>query len=380
MEPARKNIFFTGLNELRAIAALAVIFHHIELFKYRDHIGSLFNSKYSKYFIENLGENGVYLFFVLSGFLITYLLISEKEKNSTINLKKFYLRRILRIWPLYYLIILISFTLIPLFTQSFTIFSITSDWYDKIMDPSNYSLKTILLYILFLPNLASEIGKIVVGASQSWSVGVEEQFYILWPLLISFLRKNLLIWAFGLILFTFIIINVKFPQSLVGHITSIIPFEFMAIGGIGGYYYSKYPEIITKYTKNKFIYLTTALLIVFLISTPIFKHYMQSLISGFFFLLLILISINQSNRSIFTNRSFSFLGNISYGIYMYHPIVMFFIFPISYKLLHFCNNIYLFNIFIYLLIPSLTIFISYFSFEYIEKYFIKIKDTKFKTL
>ncbi|KPH11464.1 acyltransferase [Chryseobacterium sp. ERMR1:04] len=380
MEPAKKTVFFTGLNELRAVAALDVIFHHIEVFKHSDHIGSLFNSKYSTYFIENLGENGVYLFFVLSGFLITYLLISEKEKNNTINLKKFYLRRILRIWPLYYLIVLISFTLIPLFAHSFTIFSITPNWYDKIMDPSNYSLKTILLYILFLPNLALKTGKIVVGASQSWSVGVEEQFYILWPLIVSFFRKNLLVWVFGLILFTFIITNVKFPQSLLGHITSIIPFEFMAIGGIGGYYYSKYPEIITKYTKSKFIYLTTALLICFLISTPIFKHYIQSLISGFLFLLLIIISINQSNRSVFTNRSFSFLGNISYGIYMYHPIVMFFIFPISYKLLRLCNNIYLFNIFIYLLIPSLTIFISYLSFEYMEKYFIKIKDTKFKTL
>lgn len=380
MEPARKNIFFTGLNELRAIAALAVIFHHIELFKYRDHIGSLFNSKYTIYFIENLGENGVYLFFVLSGFLITYLLIAEKDKNNTINLKKFYLRRILRIWPLYYLIILISFTLIPLLTQSFSIFSLTHDWYNKIINPSNYSMETILLYILFLPNLALKMGKIVVGASQSWSVGVEEQFYILWPLLISFFRKNLLIWAFGLILFTFTIINMSFPHSLLGRIASIIPFEFMAIGAMGGYCYSKYSELITKYTKNKFIYLIIVLLICFLISTPIFKHYMQSLISGFFFLILILVSINQSNRGIFTNKSFSFLGTISYGIYMYHPAVMFLVFPISYKLLHFYNNVYIFNIFIYLLIPSLTIFISYFSFKYMEKYFIKIKDTKFKTL
>jgi peptidoglycan/LPS O-acetylase OafA/YrhL len=82
-----KKIFFNGLNELRAFAALSVIFHHIELFKNSDHINSLLDSIYFSYFIEKLGKNGVYLFFVLSGFLITYLLLLEKGKlNSCVYL------------------------------------------------------------------------------------------------------------------------------------------------------------------------------------------------------------------------------------------------------------------------------------------------------
>jgi peptidoglycan/LPS O-acetylase OafA/YrhL len=86
-----KKIFFNGLNEIRAFAALSVIFHHIELFKNRDHISSLFESNFFSYFIGTVGKNGVHLFFVLSGFLITYLLLKEKEKCNTIFFKKFFL-------------------------------------------------------------------------------------------------------------------------------------------------------------------------------------------------------------------------------------------------------------------------------------------------
>ncbi|WP_312767464.1 acyltransferase [Epilithonimonas sp.] len=380
MESSRKTIFFSGLNELRAVAALAVIFHHIELFKFLGGTKSLFKNRYFSYFIEHLGKNGVYLFFVLSGFLITYLLISEKEKNGAINFRKFYLRRIFRIWPLYYMIIMIAFVIVPFLAKHFNIFSGTPVYYNRIMNFTNYTLESILLYIMFLPNVALKLGKIVVGASQSWSVGVEEQFYILWPLIIAFFRKKLLIWVFGLMLMIFFVFNIFYPKSFLSYIASIIPFEFMAIGAAGGYCYSRFTGKITDYTKSPITYFITIILIGVLIAIPIFDLYVQSVILGFLFLLLILISIDQTNKGIFTNRSFSFLGNISYGIYMYHPFVMFLVFPISYKLLKLYDSIYIFNIFTYLLIPGLTIFLSYFSFKYVEKYFIKIKDSKFKTL
>lgn len=380
MQSAKKHVFFGGLNELRAIAALLVIFHHIEVSKHLDGITSIFDLKYGPYFIENIGKNGVHLFFVLSGFLITYLLISERQANNRINLKRFYMRRVLRIWPLYYIIILLSFIIIPLLASFFDIFSLNTNFYTKIIDPSNYNLETIVLYILFLPNLVLKVGKIVVGASQSWSVGVEEQFYIVWPLIVSFFQKKYLLLIFGLILIGFMIINIRFPKSSLGFIASIIPFEFMAIGAIGGNLYSEYTEIITEYTKSKIIYLATILLIGILLFIPFLNLYIQDIILGFVFLLLILISINQSNKTVFRNKSFSFLGNISYGLYMYHPFIMFLMFPISYKLLHISKNIYIFHIIIYILILSITIFISFFSFKYVEKYFIKIKDTKFKAL
>ena len=185
-----KKIFFNGLNELRAFAALAVIFHHIELFKSRDHISSLCESRFFSYFIGTVGKNGVHLFFVLSGFLITYLLLKEKEKYKTILFKKFFLRRIFRIWPLYYLIVIIGFILIPFLAHTFSLFEKIPYYYHLILEPKNYSLNAVLLYLLFLPNIALSHFR-VPGCSQAWSVGVEEQFYILWPLLIYvFARKK----------------------------------------------------------------------------------------------------------------------------------------------------------------------------------------------
>ena len=79
------NIFLKGLNELRAVAALGVLVHHIELLKYDDRNATL-NDTYSfannvffHHFIQSLGKHSVYFFFVLSGFLITHLIVREKR-------------------------------------------------------------------------------------------------------------------------------------------------------------------------------------------------------------------------------------------------------------------------------------------------------------
>jgi len=204
------KIFFNGLNELRALAALAVIWHHIELFKNRDALTSLFNLDMFSYFIDKVGKNGVYLFFVLSGFLITFLLLKEKERYNTILFKKFFLRRIFRIWPLYYTIVIIGFVLIPFLAYSFDIFKSAPYYFKIISDPNNYSLDSVLLYIFFLPNVALSCGKAVAGSSHAWSVGVEEQFYILWPILIFAFSRKKIIWFFLLLLLAFFTCSIFF--------------------------------------------------------------------------------------------------------------------------------------------------------------------------
>ena len=88
--------YFKNLNGLRFIAAFLVIIHHIEQFKNLWNIPNF----YYKSSIKSLGDVGVTVFFVLSGFLITYILLKEKQKTGTINIISFYIKRILRIWPL----------------------------------------------------------------------------------------------------------------------------------------------------------------------------------------------------------------------------------------------------------------------------------------
>lgn len=116
------------------------------------------------------GHLGVILFFVLSGFLITYLIVKELEAK-TFSFKKFYHRRILRIWPLYYLILLISYIL---------------------FEPS-FSIKGLLLCLSIFPNVAHAIGEGWQSSPQIWSIGVEEQFYLIWPFFIYLIPQKRII-------------------------------------------------------------------------------------------------------------------------------------------------------------------------------------------
>src|SRR5262245_23508948 len=105
----KEKIYFPNLNGLRFIAAFLVIIHHLEQFKLTFKMDNYWNVP----FIEPIGRLGVVLFFVLSGFLITYLLLAEENIKGGISIKSFYVRRILRIWPLYFLIVLLGLWILP---------------------------------------------------------------------------------------------------------------------------------------------------------------------------------------------------------------------------------------------------------------------------
>ena len=375
----KKKIFFNGLNELRAFAAIAVIIHHIELFKLRDNFGSIYNYSLTNYVIKHIGKSGVILFFVLSGFLITFLLLQEKEKHGRILFKKFFFRRIFRIWPLYYLIFFISFFILPIIATNFEIFTHSPYYYNLITNPENYNIRSFFLYVLFVPNLAVAIGDLIPGASQSWSIGVEEQFYIIWPILMAFFSKKRIVYAMAF-LFLFLVLIAAFYTSFISKALSIIPFEYMCVGGFGGYFYFKNKDDILKLSHKKSLHFINVLLIVIFLSVQIFPLYFQKLILSFLFLFQILFTINDHNSSALRSSIFSFLGKISYGIYMYHPIVLFLVFSVVNKYVKEKAHILTYNLLIYIFVFGLTFLLSHLSYKYIETYFIKIKDEKFKSL
>ncbi len=106
MKGENTAIYFPGLNGLRALAALSVLWGHTfqDTFGiWREKSGNIIQTN-----THGLFADGVTLFFVISGFLITFLLLKELEKSGTINVPKFYMRRILRIWPIYYGYIIIA--------------------------------------------------------------------------------------------------------------------------------------------------------------------------------------------------------------------------------------------------------------------------------
>src|SRR4051812_30029422 len=104
-----KLIHLSGLNGIRAIAAFGVVMAHITLSLGDFHLSPIlfYTIKNGKVHGWSLAGFGVSMFFALSGFLITYLLLLEKEKRP-IHIRNFYVRRALRIWPLYYLYLITS--------------------------------------------------------------------------------------------------------------------------------------------------------------------------------------------------------------------------------------------------------------------------------
>ena len=361
----QNKLFFNGLNELRAFAAMAVVFHHIELYKKRLTIGSFYDISYTNSFIGNLGKNGVYLFFVLSGFLITYLLLKEKLVVGEISVSKFYGRRVLRIWPLYFIIVGVGFFFLPFIYKLFPDFFETQTFYNERIKKIVYK-ENLLLFVSFFSNVALQLFGPVAGAAQSWSVSVEEQFYFIWPWIIKFFSR--ILWVVLLfIIIVMTLINYKinsfgsFP-ILQAFLTSF-NIDFMAIGGIIAIVYRNYKAIVQKIVTHK------VLIVSVFISVILHLLYQISHVTlGFSFGLLILIFI-ENNVKI---KLLSELGKWSYGIYMYHPMVMFFSFALIDKM-HITSFMGR-NFAYYFLITGITILISYFSYKYIELYFLKLKD------
>lgn len=378
-----KKVYFKGLSELRAIAALFVIFHHIELYKHRDGLLSLYDS-FLNYFISHLGKNGVYIFFVLSGFLITYLLLFEKELKGKVDIKKFYLRRIFRIWPLYYLVVLLSFTLIPFLANNFTSFQNEVHYYDRILSLQESPYITLILFLLFLPNLALALKPAVVGLSQSWSVGVEEQFYILWPHIINKIsNKKILFLLFLMICLIDVLIKLLLPLNikiiqLISSIIGLIPIHFMAVGGIGAlllYYYKTKTENILS---NKYIFFFITILL-FIILTIDFEIPFKDLILAFVILFEILFIIQDKFKINIRSKYLEKIGDISYGVYMYHPFVMYVCFSFFNTTMP-IENPMVYTFAVYSSIIILTLVISKLSFKYYESKFILLKNKKFTVI
>lgn len=360
------KFFFKGLNELRAIAAFCVIFHHLELYCQRDHRASLGNVPFLEYFIGSIGKNGVHLFFVLSGFLITYLLLKEKELPLGINIKNFYIRRVLRIWPLYMIIIVLSAFAVPFLVAHTTFFDSETYFLTRIHSEDMYSTHNLLLYFLFLSNFAPPM----VGAAQTWSVSVEEQFYLVWPQLIKRISRKYLLYGF-LALFFGLLAYKALHLPFSGYLARI-PLEIMAIGGIFAYFWTNNKEKLQRYLERNDLFLIVLAFVTIALFFPIPKP-----VVGILFGFLILFVITERK---FNLRSglLAYLGTISYGIYMYHPLMMFVSSALANQF--FRTNDLAYKLALYPLTITFTVAISYLSYQFVEKKLIAIKDKKYSTL
>jgi peptidoglycan/LPS O-acetylase OafA/YrhL len=345
-------------------------------------------------FVTQGGYMGVIFFFVLSGFLITYLLLEERRVSSTVSVGKFYMRRILRIWPLYYLIVILGLFVLPHIS-----------WFDvrsQEIDLFKHFTINVVGHIFMLPNLAFSV--VMEGApniGQLWSIGVEEQFYLFWPVLLKFSKKPLrtiiifLIAVVVIKLGIYVAINhifkipkldpdlmISSPIETFERFIGTLKFEAMAFGGIGACLIFDQRKFWLGMIYSKPIQLLALLSIPALVLfTP------KSLYNGLYLLfsipfLIVIMNVAANENSILKLRSrvFDFLGRISYGIYMYHLICITFSFHVLDHIFHFPERLEgLHSIVLYAVSIALTIGVASLSYYYFEKKFIT-KKRKFTTV
>jgi len=164
-----KQLYFNKLDSLRFIAFFLVIWQHA----FSNSFNNISDNRIIQTIIDKLtitGGIGVHVFFVISGFLITYLMLQEEKENGKINIGYFYIRRFFRIWPLYYLIMILGIFILP---KAFNTFVFNADIFKNLFFLNNFDKSGI------------EISNIGIA----WSVAIEEQFYLFWPI-IFILFKN----------------------------------------------------------------------------------------------------------------------------------------------------------------------------------------------
>lgn len=365
--------YFKGLNALRFFAAYLVVIHHAEQIRMKY---GLFHLK--EYSLFNNGGLAVTFFFVLSGFLISYLLFKESDITNNISVKKFYFRRILRIWPLYFLIVIIGIIFLP-YILDFIGYSYSLP----------YSFNDVILYyILFSPFMVN----IFYGhhlIEPLWSIGVEELYYIVWAPLFKFLRNYILPIIILIIFVRSLLIYASFLgyfDPVIQRLIKMLRFEAMAIGGLGAYLIYNYSSILTHFLFSRlsqFLLIIFVLLRIFafkllvaqsvvfnfLFTTPVIS---QLVIMIIFAWLIINISLNPKSIVRLDNKILNFLGNISYGIYMYHMLVIFGI-VVFFKQYLLIMNSFPSSIIFYLLLTTLVIIVSYLSKRLFEDYFLSFK-------
>lgn len=355
-------VYFSNLDGVRAMAALMVVVSHIEYHK------TNFGLQQLAFSLQNFGKIGVTIFFALSGFLITYLLLVEKDKFQKIKLKDFYIRRILRIWPLYFLVVIVGFFVYPAKGSS------TALW----------------LSVFFLPNLAFCLKMLPSIFDPIWSIGTEEQFYIFHPHIFKIKKlenifNTLIIITGCLLIINIVVRNLPVNNTLTTNLSLFLyyaRFDNMMIGAIVAvlYYNTKHPAFEFRFQKAfNWVFTRRAqwiLLMAFFIFIYFYlKHEIpQGDIVMAIIAALLIVNLCEPATSMYALgfRPFQYIGKISYGIYLLHKYPLFLVFYLVEKYMP-DTNLLIQNLVIYVATISAVIALASISYFGYERYFLRIK-------
>lgn len=292
-----------ALDGLRGIAVLSVMLYHCFPF-----------------LITKLGWAGVDLFFVLSGFLITGILLDSKAEPN--YYKNFIIRRVLRIFPLYYFVLVLMLLLIPFFSKDFlgayfTYYTKHQQWFWLYSENWLYSRDG------FPDNL------ILV---HFWSLAVEEQFYIFWPWIVKFLPGRKLLWSCIILSCFSILFRLKLGTEWFHHDTyrymlTLARMDALLIGAIIAILIREYPRLLER-TAPIVMTLSAVIIIagiiIFRSANFLVLPGLYTFIDLFFGCILVYsLSVNKLSAlgRVVNHKAMMLLGKYSYGLYVYHFLI-----------------------------------------------------------
>jgi peptidoglycan/LPS O-acetylase OafA/YrhL len=287
------------LDGIRGIAILLVIFHNE-------------GPKYPLLYMDRIFANGwmgVDLFFVLSGFLITGILLDSKHSEG--YFRNFYARRFLRIWPLYYATLFFMFAVVPFLMpgERAAIFSRSSPWWS---------------FPLYIQNFLVPIPEAAKGLlGVTWSLAIEEQFYLVWPLVIRFSSSKLL----GRLAVAVVCLSPPLRLVLFAYGVNLYSNTFARLDGLMAGALLAVLVRSRSFVPRKYLGVAWAVL---LIAAPLafvtegFQErwivFSMSAAASAALVYLALYSNRSWVQTALTNRFLVYTGTISYGLYLLHKV------------------------------------------------------------
>lgn len=314
---------------------------------------------------------GVDLFFVLSGFLITRILLNTTSNNKYfIN---FYIRRALRIFPLYYFTLVIFILVIPrLFT--------TTNF--------EYLINDQLWFWLYSQNIIFARdgwpGESSFVLSHFWSLAIEEQFYIIWPLILYMFRHNALRLIYLILVLIFVAVACRmaiFNTDPSFYVLLPTRMDSLLIGSLCAVMAGVNRAVLVKCARFIIWPSVFCITIVFLFSEN--RSYSNDFFAGCGYTILailfasVLVLSYKSNgllNSFLRNRVFTYFGRYSYGIYVFHFPIYWLLRPTILNALNFIHADHLGKIVAAVALLMITLLISMLSYNFYEKPFLLLKS------
>lgn len=327
---------FGSLDGLRALSIAVVIWHHTR----------------PSWIVDgqpSIGPQGVTLFFAISGFLITSLLLRERARNGSIDIKSFYIRRALRIFPLYYGVLALYVILVWLIERNTRV--------------GQEFFENLKYFLTYTSNIFVPLKERVIFYF-SWSLAAEEQFYLIWPTVLALLRTQK---AATFFLFATIAICVV-GQLAQNRFLSGVPVAILAGSLLALLLHTRQGyDLLFAVLGGRFIPLLLAVAIyltIVVIRVPVFVvHILCAALVG-----ACILGNHHVLAPVLNWKPVAFIGSISYGMYMLHMLCKHAVLMILGKA-HLPTD----GMAVFVLTLGLAVVAATLSYKYYESYFLALK-------